>query len=228
MPSERLLVNKPSDWDVYLVTDRSLLSGRSLLSVVHAAVEGGVSVVQLREKILPTRAFYEQGIEIRDYLRSRGIPLLINDRIDIALALDADGVHLGRDDMPPEIARRLMGPDRIIGLSVNEPAHLTEGTARCADYLAVSPVFFTPTKEDITTPWELEGLRRARALTDMPLVAIGGIKRANSRQVTEWGADCVAVVSEIMAAEDPREASRALVEEVREGKLRRACQSPHL
>ncbi len=210
-------------WDVYLVTDRSLLSGRSLLSVVEAAVEGGVSVVQLREKTLPIRGFYELGVEIRDFLRSRGIPLLINDRIDIALALDADGIHLGRDDMHPEIARRLMGTDRIIGLSVNEPADLLDGSAQFADYLAVSPVFFTPTKEDITTPWALEGLRRARAMTDLPLVAIGGINRANAREVTECGADCVAVVSEIMGSKDPQKACRVLVEEVREGKRSRSA-----
>ncbi len=212
-----------STWDVYLVTDRSLLSGRSLLSVVEAAVAGGVSVVQLREKTLSTRGFYDQGMEIRDFLRSRGVPLVINDRIDIALALDADGVHLGRDDMPPEIARRLMGPHRIIGLSINEPAHLLDGSPQFADYLAVSPVFLTPTKEDITTPWELEGLRQARAMTDLPLVAIGGIKRSNAREVAQCGADCVAVVSDIMAAEDPQKACRSLVEQVRAGKRSRSA-----
>jgi thiamine-phosphate pyrophosphorylase len=208
-------------WDVYLVTDRSLSRGRSLLSIVQQAVEGGVSVVQLREKTLTTRDFYEQGLKLRDFLRSCNVPLIVNDRIDLALALDADGVHLGRDDMPPEIARQILGPDRIIGLSVNEPAHLKDGSERFADYLAISPVFFTPTKEDITTPWELVGLRKARTMTDLPLIAIGGIKLDNARDVAANGADCVAVVSEIMAADNPKAVAKALAEAVRAGKTQR-------
>ncbi len=205
-------------WDVYLVTDRSLSRGRSLLSIVEAAVDGGVSVVQLREKGLSTRAFYEEGLRLRDFLKSRGVPLIVNDRVDIAMALAADGVHLGREDMPPQIARQILGPNSIIGLSVNDPAQFQDGSERFADYLAVSPVFFTPTKEDITTPWELEGLRRARTMTDLPLVAIGGIKLANARDVARAGADSVAIVSEIMSADNPGDVCAALVREVRAGK----------
>jgi len=208
----------PSSWDVYLVTDRSFSRGRSTLEVVEAAVAGGVSVVQLREKDLETGPFYKEGLRIREVLRKAGVPLIINDRVDLVLALDADGVHLGRNDMPPEIARKILGPDRIIGLSVNEPEHITEESAALADYLAVSPVFFTATKEDITRPWGLEGLRRARALTDKPLVAIGSIKIENTRAVVEAGADCVAVVTAIVAADDPCEATKRLVLEVQAGK----------
>jgi thiamine-phosphate pyrophosphorylase len=190
---------------------------------VEAAVRGGVSVVQLREKTLATRGFYDEGLKIRDLLRSAGIPLIINDRIDLALALDADGVHVGQEDMPADVARRLLGPDRIVGISANTPSDLVGEAADYADYLAVSPVFYTATKEDITKPWELEGLRKARGITNLPLVAIGGVNAGNAREVAANGADCVAVVSDIVAADYPEEATRALAEAVRAGKAARGA-----
>lgn len=211
----------PRTWDVYLVTDRCFSLGRPILEIVEQAVAGGVSVVQLREKDLTTRDFYEEGLLIRDFLRARGVPLIINDRIDVALALDADGVHIGQDDMPLAIARRILGAGRIIGLSVNEPAHINPETAALADYFAISPIFATPTKTDTTEPWGLDGLRRARSLTDLPLVAIGSIKLDNAREVVEAGADCVAVVTAITMATNPEKAARQLVREVRMGKENR-------
>jgi thiamine-phosphate pyrophosphorylase len=211
-------MKSPSSWDVCLVTDRAFSKGRSTVEIVQAAVKGGVSVVQLREKDLETKAFYQEGLRIREFLRSAGIPLLINDRIDVALALDADGVHLGRSDMPPDVARDLMGRGRIIGVSVNEPSHITEQSASYADYLAVSPLFVTSTKQDITKPWGFDGLRTARDLTRLPLVAIGSINLDNVRQVIEAGADCVAVITAITAADDPEVATRLLVEGVQAGK----------
>lgn len=208
----------PAAWEVYLVTDREFSRGRSNREIVEAAVRGGVSAVQLREKDLDTRSFLEQGLKIRDLLRSAGVPLIINDRIDIALALDADGVHLGQSDMPADIARSLLGPGRIIGLSVEEPAHLSPRETSSVDYLGVSPIFLTPTKTDLSTAWGIEGLRKARAMTDLPLVAIGSIKQENAREVITAGADCVAVVTAITAAEDPEANTRSLIEEVRAGK----------
>jgi thiamine-phosphate pyrophosphorylase len=208
----------PSSWDVYLVTDRAFSLGRSTLEIVQAAVHGGISVVQLREKDLCTRDFYVEATRIREFLRPVRIPLIINDRIDIALAVDADGVHLGQEDMPIKIARKILGPDRIIGLSVNRPDEINEETFEFADYLAISPVFSTATKQDITRPWGLEGLREARGLTDLPLVAIGSMKAANAREVVMAGADCVAVVTGIVSADDPAEATRELVQKVKEGK----------
>jgi thiamine-phosphate pyrophosphorylase len=177
-----------------------------------------VSAVQLREKDLETRAFYEEGLRIRDLLHSTGVSLIINDRIDLALALDADGVHLGQEDMPIKIARKILGPDRIIGISVNTPDQIDEESASMANYLAISPVFFTATKSDITEPWGLEGVKKARTMTDLPLVAIGSIKKENSREVVAAGADCVAVVTAITAADDPEQATRDLLEQVCEGK----------
>lgn len=208
-------------WDVYIVTDRRLSKGRSTLEIVEAAVSGGASVVQLREKNLQTGEFYQEGLKIRDFLKSMDVPLIINDRIDLALALDAEGVHVGREDMPVEVARRILGPDKILGVSVEKPEHIDETAVECADYLGVSPVFLTPTKEELVTSWGIEGLRKVRSMTDLPLVAIGSVKRENAREVVEAGADCVAVVSAIVSADDPREAARLLLEEVRAGKRAR-------
>jgi thiamine-phosphate pyrophosphorylase len=208
----------PASWEIYLVTDRAFSRGRITLEMVEAAVAGGVSAVQLREKDLETREFYEEGLRIRDFLRSSGVPLIINDRVDVALALDADGVHLGQSDMPVNIARRILGPDRVIGVSVEKPEHINDDALARANYLAISPVFLTSTKPELDTSWGLEGIRRVRSLTDLPLVAIGSIKLENARAVIKAGADCVAVVTAIVAADDPCEATRLLLDEVRAGK----------
>jgi thiamine-phosphate pyrophosphorylase len=210
-----------ASWEVYLVTDREFSRDRSTLEIVEAAVSGGVSAVQLREKKSNTRDFYEEGLKIRDLLRSKGVPLIINDRIDVALALDADGVHLGQSDMPVKVARRILGPDRIIGLSVEKPEHINVDAVNYADYLGISPIFLTSTKSDLDTSWGLEGIRRARSMTHLPLVAIGSVKLENAADVIRAGADCVAVVTAIVAADDPREATRLLLDEVRAGKRER-------
>lgn len=214
----------PASWEIYLVTDRAFSRGRFTLEIVEGAVAGGVSAVQLREKDLDTREFYEEGLRIRDFLRSSGVPLIINDRIDLALALDADGVHLGQNDMPVNVARRILGPDRVIGLSVEKLAQINDGTVAHADYLGISPVFLTSTKPELDTSWGLEGIRVARSLTNLPLVAIGSIKQENAADVIRAGADCVAVVTAIVAADDPREATRLLLDEVRAGKRDRSTQ----
>ncbi len=201
-------------WNVYLVTDRSLSKGRTTESVVRAAVNGGVSAVQLREKDASTRDFYEEGLKIRAFLRSKSVPLIINDRIDLALALDADGVHLGQEDMPVHVARRILGPTKTIGLSVEKMDHLDQDALRYADYLGVSPIFLTPTKDELKTHWGLEGLRKLRSVTDLPLVAIGSIKPDNAGDVIRAGADSVAVVSAIVSADDPEQATRLLLNRV--------------
>jgi len=213
----------PASWEIYLVTDRAFSRGRITLEIVEAAVAGGVSAVQLREKYLETREFYEEGLRIGDFLRSSGVPLIINDRVDVALALDADGVHLGQSDMPVNIARRILGPDRVIGLSIEKLAQINDGAVSDANYLGISPVFLTPTKPELDTSWGLEGIRVARSLTDLPLVAIGSIKQENAAAVIRAGADCVAVVTAIVSADDPREATRLLLDEVRTGKRHRSA-----
>ena len=195
---------------IYLVTDRGLCRGRRLPDVVAQAVKGGAACVQLREKEMPTRAFLEEALAVKSILVPHRIPLMINDRIDVALACGADGVHIGQEDMPYETARRLLGPKAIIGLSVETWADVEASRDLDVDYLGVSPVFATPTKTDTKEPWGLEGLRKIKAFSRHPLVAIGGISEANACEVTEAGANCLAVVSAICSADDPAGATARL------------------
>jgi thiamine-phosphate pyrophosphorylase len=198
------------DFGLMLVTDRVLSRGRALEDVVDAAVRGGVTAVQLREKACPTREFLELARRLKDRLDAAGVPLLINDRADIALAVGAAGAHLGQDDLPFLDARRLLGPGAAIGVSIETPAQAAEAEGWDVSYLGVSPVFATPTKTDTRTPWGLDGLRRLRKLTGRRLVAIGGINAANAARVLEAGADGLAVVSAVCAAPDPEAAARVL------------------
>jgi thiamine-phosphate pyrophosphorylase len=196
---------------VCLVTDQDLCLGRTLTSVVADAVRAGIACVQLREKTLPTRFFLDQALALQPILTSAGIPLLINDRVDIALAAGADGVHLGQTDMPYEAARRLLGPSAVIGLSVETWEDVVAAQDLDVDYLGVSPIFATPTKTDTKPPWGLKGLARIKAYSRHPLVAIGGLNAANAVDIIRSGADSIAVVSAICSAKDPFAAARNLV-----------------
>jgi thiamine-phosphate pyrophosphorylase len=164
--------------------------------------------VQLREKGLDTRAFLALALALKRLLAPTGVPLVINDRIDVALACGADGVHLGQSDLPPEVARGLLPPHVFIGWSVETPEHVRRAATLPVDYLGVSPIFRTPTKTDTKAPWGLDGLRQVRAATTLPLVAIGGIHPGNAADVLAAGADGLAVVSALCAAEDPRTAAQ--------------------
>jgi thiamine-phosphate pyrophosphorylase len=195
---------------LYLVTDRALCRRHALEEVVLMAVQGGAAFVQLREKTLTTRAFVEEAQRIKALIAPFRASLIINDRVDVALAVGADGVHIGQSDMPAHIARELMGPGALIGLSVETWEDVEEARAMNVDYLGVSPIFATPTKTDTKGQWGLEGLRRIRAATGLPLVAIGGLHTANAADVVRAGADSIAVVSAICAAADPMQASREL------------------
>ena len=188
---------------VYLVTDRGLCRNRTLADVVLQAVQGGVAYVQLREKDISTRLFVEEAIAIKKILKPHKVPLIINDRIDVALACDAEGVHIGQDDMPYAIARKLMGPKAIIGLSVEDWKDFEESESLDVDYIGVSPIFTTPTKIDTKGAWGLDGLAKIKAFSRHPLVAIGGINETNATDVIAAGADCIAVVSAICVAPDP-------------------------
>lgn len=195
---------------LYLVTDQSCAGGRTLTDVVAAAVQGGVTCVQLREKLLNTRDFFAQALLLKELLAPHGIPLVINDRIDVALACGAQGVHLGQGDMPVAQARRLLPPDVFIGLSVETMDDVARSASLSVDYLGVSPIHATPTKTDTQMPWGLDGLRKVRSATALPLVAIGGIHAGNARAVLAAGADGLAVVSALCSAPDPRAAAAAL------------------
>lgn len=202
---------RTSQLRLYLVTDRALSLGRDLEWVVGEAVKGGVSMVQLREKDMDTRGFIDLGSRLLRLLRPLGVPLIINDRVDVALAVDADGVHIGQSDMPYETARRLLGPDKIIGLSVENMDELRQAESLDVDYVAVSPVYSTATKTDTAAPFGLDGLREAVRLTRHPVVAIGGMNENTAPAVFAAGADGIAVVSAICSAPDPAAASARLL-----------------
>lgn len=200
---------------LYLVTDRELSLGRSLEEVVSEAVKGGVTVVQLREKDASTGEFIELARRLMKLLKPLDIPLIINDRVDVALAVDADGVHIGQSDMSYEDARRLLGPDKIIGLSVENFKDIEAANALDVDYIGISPVYGTPTKTDTAEPFGLEGLRKAVQMSAHPTVAIGGMNASTIAEVMAAGTDGVAVVSAICSAENIRKATsdlRAIVE----------------
>lgn len=195
---------------LYLVTDQSSAGARTLMDVVAAAVQGGVTCVQLREKQLNTRDFLAQAMMLKALLAPHDIPLVINDRIDVALACGAQGVHLGQSDMPVLQARQLLPPEVFIGWSVETMEDVARSASLPVDYLGVSPIHATPTKTDTQKPWGLDGLRQVRSATALPLVAIGGIHAANARAVLLAGADGLAVVSALCAAQDPCAAAAAL------------------
>jgi len=198
------------DYGLYLVTDRDLIGGRSLTEVILAAVKGGVTVVQLREKKCSTRDYVELASEIKARLADHHVPLIINDRLDVALASGANGVHIGQNDMPYPVARQIMGRDAIIGLTVESAAQALIAEKLDADYLGVSTIFPTPTKTDTTYVWGIDGLRKLARKSRHCLVAIGGLNQDNAAEIIKAGARGVAVVSAICAAEDPESASRTL------------------
>jgi len=202
------------DLSVYLVTDRVLARGRALVDVVLAAVRGGVTVVQLRDKDASARETLELGRALLTRLRPLGVPLLINDRVDLALALGADGVHVGQSDLPPEVARRLLGPEALVGLSITGPEDLPTLDPSVVDYAGVGPLFPTASKADATPALGLEGFARLRRLLPVPVVAIGGITSANASAVIAAGADGVSVVSAICSAEDCESAANTLARTV--------------
>ncbi|WP_319585879.1 thiamine phosphate synthase [uncultured Desulfobulbus sp.] len=204
------------DFSLYLVTDRGLSQGRTTIDIVRSAISGGVTCVQLREKQGSTREFIAEALAIRamlDGLETR-IPLIINDRIDVAMAIGADGVHLGQTDMHIRDARRLAGSSLFIGISVESVADAFRAEAEGADYIGVSPVFATPTKNDTALPLGLEGIRAIRAAVSLPLVGIGGIKVENAAEIIRAGADGVAVVSAIVSASCPQSAATALKQRI--------------
>ncbi len=198
------------DYSLYLVTDRGLSKGRPTLDIVRSAVQGGVTCVQVREKECSTLDFIEQAQSIKEYLQSKGVPLIINDRVDVALAVKADGVHLGQTDMPLDMAKNIIGDSMIIGISAESLEDAIAAEKGGADYLGVSPIYATPTKTDTAPPLGLEGLQTIRKRVSLPLVGIGGLNRDNAAAVIRHGGDGVAVVSAIVAADDPMQAADEL------------------
>ena len=201
---------KNIDYSLYLVTDRGLARGRSTIDIVKSAVEGGVTCVQLREKDCSTREFIEQALAIKHFLETRQVPLIINDRLDVALAVAADGVHLGQSDIQLETARKITGPSMLIGISAESVKDAVEAETGGADYLGVSPIYDTPTKDDTAPALGLKGLQEIRNRVKIPLVGIGGLNKSNAAEAIRNGADGIAVVSAIVSADDPAAAAMKL------------------
>ncbi|HHV61240.1 MAG TPA: thiamine phosphate synthase [Firmicutes bacterium] len=204
-------------WDLYVVTDRKLACGRSHEEVAAAALAGGSRVIQLRDKEMTTRELIDTGLRLKEIVHEAGGILIINDRVDVALAVDADGVHLGQDDMPAALARRMLGREKIIGVSVSSEGEALAAELDGADYLGASAIFATPTKTD-AAPIGLDGLRKICDSVRIPVVAIGGINKGNIEQVIKAGAAGIAVVSAVVSAPDIGAAARELLQEVRRAK----------
>lgn len=209
-------------YDLCVITDAGLSRGRSHLEVVRAAVRGGATLVQLREKNASTRAMVELGQELRGLTRKAGVPLIVNDRVDVALAADADGVHVGQDDMPATLARRIIGPNMILGVSATSFEEALRAEQDGADYLGVGPIFATGSKADAAPPMGLDGLSAVATRVSIPIVAIGGISLQNVDAVVEAGADGIAIISAVVGAPDVEQAARLLISAVRAQRSRMA------
>jgi thiamine-phosphate pyrophosphorylase len=212
------------DFDLYVVTDRQLISGRPLRLVVEAALRGGARAFQLREKDLSPRELYPLAMEMRQLTQTYGARLLINDRVDVALAVDADGVHLTTTSLPASIARQLLGPGRLIGVSTHTLTEAQAAAAEGADFVVFGPVFYTPSKAPYGAPVGIDALRAVRAAVNLPILAIGGVKKANLDQVLAAGADGIAVISAVISADDPMAASADLLGTLRSGRAKAGSQ----
>jgi thiamine-phosphate pyrophosphorylase len=196
---------------IYPITD-SLISGRSHAEQVEILAAGGASLIQLREKRASPIEFYREALDAISVARRLGVLIIINDRVDIAIAVKADGVHLGQDDLPPDRARRLLGESRVIGFSTHVLKQALAADAAAIDYLAIGPIFQTSTKDNPDAVVGLETLTEVRQLVSTPLVAIGGITLQTARAVIEAGADSVAVISDLLSAGDITDRTRRFIE----------------
>ena len=212
-----------TDWDTYFVTQESRSEGRTTLEVVEAAAAGGVDAVQLREKDRSARERYHLGRKLREVTRDADVTFVVNDRVDLAQAVDADGVHLGNEDLPVAVARDQLGDDALVGRSVSFVETARRAQKAGADYLGVGAVFATRSKDVADEQAEIgvETVREVVNAVSIPIVAIGGVSTANAADIVAAGADGVAVISAITAAENPEAATRELTGAVAEGRERR-------
>lgn len=208
---------------LYLITDEKLARGRSTVDIVRAAIAGGVDAVQFRGKDLAARVQTELCLELRRVTREAEVLFIVNDRADLARAVDADGVHVGPDDLPPDLARLVVGPDRLVGFSAATVEEARWGLARGADYLGVGAIYATTTKGDAGPPVGPERISAIAAVVGLPVVGIGGITAANVAAVLRAGAAGVAVVSAIVGATDATAAARELKQRMAEVRAERRC-----
>jgi thiamine-phosphate pyrophosphorylase len=200
------------DYTLYLVTDREILGNRDFFQAIEDALKGGVTILQLREKTASSRDFYVFAMRMKELAGVYQVPLIIDDRLDIALAVDADGLHVGQEDLPLEVARRVLGPGKILGYSVSTVEEAIYGEKNGADYLGAGPVFYTGSKADAGNPIGVEGLKQIKLAVSIPVVGIGGIAPANAGAVREAGVDGISVISAILGNQDTGGAAKKLVE----------------
>jgi thiamine-phosphate pyrophosphorylase len=212
--------------DLYLITDPGLAGARPLLPIVASALEGGATAIQLRDKRAAPRDLLTLGAEMRRIAHQQGAAFAVNDRVDLALALEADAVHVGPGDLPPLEARRLLPRPRWLGVSARSVQEALAAEKAGADYLGVGPLFATATKPDAGLPMGLEALAAIAAAVSIPVVGIGGIHEGNAGSVIDAGASGVAVISALMAAEDPQARAREILVRVREALGRRERRDP--
>ncbi len=205
------------DYSLYLVTDRNILRGKDFIPMIEKALAGGVTLVQLREKEADGREFYELAIAIKALTTRFNVPFLINDRLDIALAAESDGVHIGQGDLPLPVVRQLMGPGKIVGYSVSNTEEALYGQEQGADYLGAGPVYSTDTKAVSIPPLGPRGLKEIKEAVSIPVVGIGGIDLKNIQRVKASGVDGIAVVSGILGSDDPEYAASSMREVWDEG-----------
>lgn len=192
------------DFGLMYVTDDSIRDDKLFFSILEAALRGGANSIQLREKNNNTLSFYDRAVTTENLCKKYNIPLIINDRLDIALAVNAHGLHIGQKDIPFAIARKILGKDKIIGLSVSNEMQAIEANELDVDYIGLSPVFATKTKTtDLDIPLGIEGLKKIRNLSNKPIICIGGIDICNTIDLIANGADGIAVISSISKAENP-------------------------
>ena len=204
--------------DLYLITDRLLCAARGIERVVAEAVAGGVTLVQLRDDDTPTGELIALAARLKLVLAPTGVPLIVNNRLNVALAAAADGLHVGQGDLPAAAARARLGSRAILGLSITAPVQVAAVDPAMVDYLGVGPIYATVTKRDAAPAMGLGGLAAVRAQTGLPLIAIGGIDHTNAAATLGAGADGIAVVSAICAGADPRVAARKLADTVHASK----------
>jgi len=196
---------------LYAIVDPARAGARPTALVATELLRAGVRLIQLRDKHASSRQLYATCLELKELLRDSGCRLIVNDRADVARATDADGVHLGQDDLPVEMARRVLAPDRLIGCSTHSLGQVVEADHTTADYIAFGPIFPTASKENPAPVVGLEGLREARRVTRKPLVAIGGITQHNALEVLAAGADSVAMIGDLLNAPDIRGRAREIL-----------------
>lgn len=190
------------NYELYLITDRRFLKGRELKKVVEDAILGGVTIVQVREKDVSTREFYNVAKEVKEVTDHYKVPIIINDRLDIAQAINAQGVHLGQKDMQLNIARRILGKDKIIGISVGNIKEALEAENNGADYLGIGTIFPTGSKKDVDAIIGIDGLSKIKNNISIPSVAIGGINKTNFKDVLNTGIEGISVISAILGEDD--------------------------